>query len=61
MQVVLRCRPLSDAEKRDGRKSIVRVDQEAKQVMLMTAGADTRDFAFDAVFGPTSTQNQVGM
>eukprot|EP00887_Chlorella_sp_A99_P003761 scaffold7.g3761.t1 len=62
--VAVRCRPLSEREARDGRRSVVQVDAAARQVVLGGApagapGDAARAFTFDAAFGPGASQAEV--
>ena len=62
VQVMLRCRPLSDVEVAEGRENVVTVNESAESVTLQAArlgDAGARDFSFDAVFGPSCPQQKV--
>lgn len=62
MRVVLRCRPISSGETKEGRRLVVQVDEAARQVVLHAARAgdvETRAFSFDAAFGSDSSQQKV--
>ena len=63
VQVAVRCRPLSSAEKKAGHSVVVRVDGEQGEVVLTPPpsaasrrGEQPRTFVFDSVFGPESQQ-----
>lgn len=65
VRVVVRCRPLNDKEKADGRARIVEMDKRQGQVTLQNkvdAGSSKeppKAFTFDAVFDWESTQREV--
>lgn len=62
VRVVLRCRPISKQEAAAGCRSVVQAEETAGAVSLRTespAGGELREFGFDSVFGPASTQSQV--
>jgi kinesin family protein 3/17 len=63
VRVVVRCRPLNEREKADGRTRIVDMDKKSGQVVLRNAKADATDppksFTFDSVFDWESTQKEV--
>ncbi|KAF6260559.1 P-loop containing nucleoside triphosphate hydrolase protein [Scenedesmus sp. NREL 46B-D3] len=63
VRVVVRCRPLNEREKADGRTRIVDMDNKSGQVVLRNARADATDppksFTFDSVFDWESTQKEV--
>lgn len=62
VRVVLRCRPISSGETKEGRRLVVQVDEAARQVVLHAARAgdvENRAFSFDAAFGSESSQQKV--
>ena len=63
VQVMVRCRPINSTELGDKRKAILDVDEDQRQVQVSNPKADSGDagkcFTFDAVFGPSSQQDQV--
>lgn len=63
VRVVVRCRPLNEREKADGRTRIVDMDRKSGQVVLRNSKADATDppksFTFDSVFDWESTQKEV--
>lgn len=63
MCVAIRCRPLSQKEIKDRRKSVVRVDQVSGQVTVQNpkahSGEKGKTFTFDTVFGSESKQVDV--
>lgn len=64
VQVAVRCRPLTPKEEKEGRRSVVKVDELRRQVHVQAADAPgrpgkERSFAFDTVFGPDAKQADV--
>jgi hypothetical protein len=61
VKVVVRCRPFSTAESTAALRSVVQVDNEARQVVVTDLRSATSDkiFTFDAVFGVATTQQEV--
>ena len=63
VRVAVRCRPLSEKEKRSGNKSVVRVDRLSGQVSVSTpksqSGEKEKIFTFDTVFGGETSQVDV--
>ncbi|KAK9817020.1 hypothetical protein WJX72_008464 [[Myrmecia] bisecta] len=61
VKVVVRCRPLSGAERAEQRRSIVAVDHNEHQVQVHppTAGEETKTFTFDQVYDGESSQQDV--
>ncbi|PSC70144.1 kinesin-ii motor [Micractinium conductrix] len=62
-QVLVRVRPLSDQERRDGRKAAVQADGRDGQVatapQVRSSSEGDKSFTFDRVFGPESRQEDV--
>ena len=59
VKVAVRCRPFSTAELGTGSKSVVQCVSSRRQVQLQQAGAAAKEFTFDAVLSPDSTQEEV--
>eukprot|EP00743_Colponemidia_sp_Colp-15_P003665 GILK01003956.1.p1 GENE.GILK01003956.1~~GILK01003956.1.p1 ORF type:complete len:1069 (-),score=203.24 GILK01003956.1:91-3261(-) len=67
VQVILRCRPVSEGERKDNSQyNIVSTNSEKKEVVVnqgvaasRNANNQCRNFNFDQVFGPYSTQQEV--
>ena len=62
VKVMVRCRPMNGKEKTRGCESIIDIDKSTNQVLLKppeSEGADSKIFAYDAVYGIESTQRQV--
>lgn len=61
VRVVVRCRPLNEKERVEGRQRIVDVDQKLGQVVLRSASSTDapKSFTFDAAFDLDSTQRDV--
>ena len=66
MTVCVRCRPMSEKERVEGRRAVVEVHSASQQVLLSRGststsggGAEQRAFTFDAAFGPSATQAEV--
>ena len=61
IQVVVRCRPFNDKEKRENRTSIIDIDQAARQVAIKSSGGNNdqnKSFTFDAVYDE-NTQERI--
>lgn len=54
VKVVVRCRPMNEKEKKDGRKEVCFVDSNRGEVKVVNpAGSEEpRVFTFDKTFGP---------
>lgn len=53
-------RPLSQQETKDKVPVICKVDEKKKEVAVqMKASNQSKTFAFDAAYGPTSTQQEI--
>ncbi|GBF89159.1 kinesin-II motor protein [Raphidocelis subcapitata] len=63
VKVVVRCRPLSEQERRDARAQIVEMDTRAGQVMLRNPKAEGGEapkmFTFDQVYDPEANQREI--
>jgi hypothetical protein len=61
VKVVVRCRPLSKAERDRGNFVIAEVDEGSQQILLNNPKEKevTKNFAYDQVFGVKSEQGQV--
>lgn len=62
VQVVVRCRPLNNEEKKSGQPSAVTCDLESKTIKVAYGPAGKKvmkSFAFDKVFGTYSRQDEV--
>lgn len=62
VQVVVRCRPLNEDEKRSGQPSVITCDSENKSVKVAygpLAKKITKSYNFDKVFGVYSRQAEV--
>lgn len=63
MRVMVRCRPLSEAETAAKLRSVVTVVQNVKQIEIhdpKTSGNNSaKTFSFDSVFDSSSTQEEV--
>jgi kinesin family protein 11 len=58
VQVLLRCRPLNPREAEDKQTTVVHIDEKRKEVAV-SMKAKAKNFYFDNVFGPTSTQRDI--
>lgn len=60
VKVAVRCRPLSEEERREGDEAAVEVSESGAEVFLRSSRtAEPKQFTFDYVFGPTATQKQL--
>jgi hypothetical protein len=59
VKVVLRSRPLSEKEMKEGRKEIVKIDTDGRPTVGVLAGKRIMEYGFDAVLGPSCTQADV--
>ncbi|XP_074569890.1 kinesin-like protein KIN-5A [Curcuma longa] len=62
VQVILRCRPLSDDEKRGSAQAVISCNEHRREVSAAQNIANKlidRTFTFDKVFGPTSKQKDL--
>lgn len=60
VRVVVRVRPLNDNERAKSCSSIIDVDHSDSQVSIFSSrSVPPKTFAFDAVYGPTSQQQQI--
>ena len=59
IKVSVRCRPMSDKERREGYQSCVEVDSDRGEVIVSIPNQPIRNFFYDKVYGITSTQDQV--
>lgn len=57
IRVYARCRPMAQYEIQRGSKQVVQIKDDTS--MKVTTSRGEKEFEFDAVFGPTSTQDQV--
>ena len=60
VKVAVRCRPFSAAELGAGNGSVVQCNTRHRQVQLQQAGTVPKEFTFDSVLGPASSQEEVG-
>eukprot|EP01029_Cantina_marsupialis_P022525 TRINITY_DN549_c2_g1_i6.p1 TRINITY_DN549_c2_g1~~TRINITY_DN549_c2_g1_i6.p1 ORF type:complete len:530 (-),score=88.44 TRINITY_DN549_c2_g1_i6:3086-4675(-) len=62
IQVVVRCRPLNNAERREGTKAIVQCKSDVGEVVVNVNGRgqlQQKGFRFDRVFGQYATQEEL--
>jgi hypothetical protein len=59
VRVVVRCRPLSETEVANGHESAVDIDEDAMTITVRSSELLPKTFAFDAIFGPASSQLDV--
>ena len=62
VKVMVRCRPMSEKEGKRGCQSICTIDKPTNQVIVRPneeGGPEEKIFAYDSVYGPESTQQQV--
>ncbi len=59
IKVSVRCRPMSDKERKEGYQSCVDVDSERGEVIVSIPNQPIRNFFYDKVYGVNSTQDQV--
>lgn len=61
VKVALRCRPLSDSERTEGHKEIVRITPERGEVLVKSSKSDETDkmYTFDMVFEPSCEQESI--
>ncbi|CDJ50033.1 kinesin motor domain-containing protein, putative [Eimeria brunetti] len=59
VRVVVRCRPLSEAEVSEGRKCVLTVNSKNASVCLQKPNGPTKHFSFDAVYDESVSQEGV--
>ncbi|CDJ36565.1 uncharacterized protein EMH_0020640 [Eimeria mitis] len=59
VRVVIRCRPLSEAEVSEGRKSVLTVNSKNASVCLQKPNGPAKHFSFDAVYDESVSQEGV--
>ncbi|RCV45384.1 hypothetical protein SETIT_9G449500v2 [Setaria italica] len=59
VQVVLRCRPLSEEEQRSNVKSAISCNESKREVTVRLFKQADKTFTFDKVFGPKSQQRSI--
>lgn len=56
IQVVVRCRPFNDKEKRENRKGIIDVNIADRQIAIKNDDTTNKSFTFDAVYNENTQQ-----
>lgn len=59
INVLVRCRPLSEKEKHEGSKICLRVDDKNPNMLILDTKPDPKYFTFDHIANEQATQEQV--
>jgi hypothetical protein len=59
VRVVVRCRPISSNEGKDGYKVVVKVDEAAREISVTKSNDEVKRYTFDAVYGMESKQENI--